>query len=163
MRAATTQFIVTDESKDVDGKKSHSHNISAHNVFYEKEESYVKTYERLELPFSMICQTSKSLFMMMAHMMSYADNGQEVKLDKLDRERLREKLGISVPMLDHCLKELRDVLLISRVVRGTYAINPWYASRGDWKDVGILRDKFDILVDTKGNDTIVANGGEKHK
>lgn len=157
----TTQFIVTDSSTEVDGRTSHSRNVSARNVFYEREEPYVKTYERLEFPFSMVCQTSKSLFMMMAQMMTYADRGQEVRLDKADRERIRAKLGISAPMLDHCLRELRDVLLLSRVVRGTYAVNPWYASRGDWKDVGTLRRKFDILVDTDGNDMIVVNGSRE--
>lgn len=153
----TTQFIITKQNTDINGKMTYVREMNAHDVFYEGDESYVKTYERLELPLSMVCVTSARMFFMISQMMSYAENGQRVRLDKEKRETLRMKLGVSVPMFDRCLRELVDVLLIKRVVRGTYAVNPWYASRGKWKHVRVLREEFDILVDMYGNDRIVVD------
>lgn len=153
---STTNVIITELTTYEDGEEHSRQEIRTETIHACREEPFVKMYARRELPYSMICVTSIRLFELLTGMMGYASQGQRVHVNKETKATLMAKLGVSLAMLNKCLSELLRAKLIIRVTRGTYAVNPWYASCGTWSEISTLRQTggFDVLTDECGNDTL---------
>ena len=142
MRKMNELFEERRNTVDEEGEIHSSVNMVSRSYDYESEGLHAKTYPALDDKLLDLSITSIRLFSKLTHMMDFADNEQIVRIDKTVRQQLMRHLGVKMAMIDHSLRQLRDNGLIRRLSRGVYAVNPFYASRGKWGDVKILRKRF---------------------
>lgn len=70
---------------------------------------------------------------------NYASNGQAIILNKIMKEKIADKLGISVPYLNHAMTDLIKKEILIRIERCTYQINPYMFGKGSWDDIVNIR------------------------
>lgn len=150
MARATEFFKEQRDSVDSEGEFHTEISMVSRSYDYESEGVHAKTYPALDDKLLDLSITSIRIFSKLTHMMDFADKEQIVRIDKTVRQQLMRHLGVKMAMIDRSLKQLRNNGLIRRLSRGVYAVNPFYASRGKWGDVKMLRSCFyDITGDVE--------------
>lgn len=107
---------------------------------------YVKAMPESRELLKEICSTPMRLMNELAQTMTYADQEQLVRLDKVERARLVEELGVSQKMLEVALAKLVKAKAIRRIDRGLYSVNPRYYAKGSDSDIDRLVRTFDKIT-----------------
>ena len=120
--------------------------VSATSVNYEVEPDYVKLYLRTIGDFKDMPSTAMRVFYELVKRMDYADKEQLVYLNPTLRQRIMDDCHVKRAAYDKAMRILREKGLIKRVANNTFAINPDYVGRGAWRDISVLRAKFDFIT-----------------
>ena len=111
----------------------------------DNEPDYVKVYLNTICIFNGLSQSVSPVLFEFCKYMTWADNGQILRVDKYIKDQISKELNIKADRINKILKSIVDsTIFVKTKYRGVYKVNPYFIARGDWKKIKSLRGEFDF-------------------
>lgn len=68
--------------------------------------------------------------------------GMLFHLDSDSKKKIADKCGLSFSRMNHIITELSSREIIRKIKKGLYQFNPYIIGIGEWKDIYVLRLKW---------------------
>jgi len=122
-----------------------------------KEPNYIKVYiQAVGLLHNLPNSADKILF----ELIKYVNYDNEIIINKNVKERIAERLNISLSRVNMYISDLTKKNFLIRKARGVYILNPYVFGKGNWKDIYELRKALQLNVIFKDNEIDVIYAGE---
>lgn len=133
-----SQYTETNRIINPDGTEKITVTEKTTNITKCNEPDYIKLYTNVWCEFNQIPLTYRPLFFELICKMSYCNssdiqNSQIVYVGEPYASDIMNRLHWKRAMLQKGLKALTECNAIKKIRRGVYQINPYYASKGEWK------------------------------
>ena len=93
-------------------------------------------------------------------LIKYVNYDNEIIINKNVKERIAERLNISLSRVNMYISDLTKKNFLIRKARGVYILNPYVFGKGNWKDIYELRKALQLNVIFKDNEIDVIYAGE---
>ncbi len=111
-------------------------------IYSASEPSYIKAYQQDFLPVNSLKKCTKEILQEILVYTKFNEN--TIVLNQSIKVNICHKLGIAYQTLANALTELKKHQLLLYISTGQYIVNPFYFSKGEWKEIKKIRDKIKV-------------------
>lgn len=150
--------------------------------FSNKEPDYIKFYTDCQLVFNHLDVALSPYIVAFGKYMTWANEQHQnfrciIQTTKIIRQAVAEQLHVSDRQVQRAIKDLVDGEIFIPIfteeinrktgevkqirMRAAYFVNPWVMSKGDWKDIKVLRQEFEFVEGVSSTCAIDIYGNRK--